>query len=433
VKIARPRVVVLGGGFGGLEAALSVKQRVREDAEITLISDQDHFLFKPNTIYIPFGLDPAKLKLHLARPTKRRNIKLVRSVAREIDPISGLVYLDDGNSSNHDHKMAYDYLVVATGTSARPEEIPGLDEFGLTAWTSGQMLELRTALHKLVLEAKEGKQQRVLFLVPPNNWCSGPLYEMAMLLDTWLRRKQVRRQVDITWSTCEIAYLEVFGARLHNLVAEEFSLRNIGGHRSYVVDHVEKGEVAYQNGERLPFDLLLAFPPQGASTHFGSLPADERGFITTHVQTGQVAGYPDVYAVGDAAAPEGTPYFPVKQAYMASLQAGTAADHLSAQVRGASPSLTFDPVTRNVQGPLGGMAGFARTETGKASFVQVPQELTGRWDAPTEVCADAGNPYRVGTPPLWRLGKGAPFAASGVYLPWRFKVGNPFHAGVPWK
>jgi sulfide:quinone oxidoreductase len=47
---------------------------LRDKAEITLVSDQDHFLFKPNTIYIPFGLDPNELKLERKEPTARKNI-----------------------------------------------------------------------------------------------------------------------------------------------------------------------------------------------------------------------------------------------------------------------------------------------------------------------------------------------------------------------
>jgi sulfide:quinone oxidoreductase len=54
----KPRVVVLGGGFGGLEAAFLLRMRLGDRAGITVISDQPTFLFKPNTIYIPFGLDP---------------------------------------------------------------------------------------------------------------------------------------------------------------------------------------------------------------------------------------------------------------------------------------------------------------------------------------------------------------------------------------
>ena len=65
----------------------------------------------------------------------------------------------------------------------------------------------------------------------------------------------------------------------------------------------------------------------------------------------------------------------------------------------------------------------------KATFAQVPLRLTGNPERPTEVRPDAGGAYKVGSSPIWRLGKGM----LGVYLPWRFRAGNPFHAGLPWQ
>src|SRR5439155_16589516 len=70
----RPRVVVLGGGFAGLESAFYLRARLGERAAITLVSDQDDFLFKPNTIYVPFGADPSSLLIPLARPAAKRDI-----------------------------------------------------------------------------------------------------------------------------------------------------------------------------------------------------------------------------------------------------------------------------------------------------------------------------------------------------------------------
>ena len=89
---AKPRVVVLGGGFGGLETALSMRMRVPERADITIISDKDYFLYKPNTIYIPFGMAPEKLRFRLTRPAKRKNINLINARVDEVDPVSRQVY-----------------------------------------------------------------------------------------------------------------------------------------------------------------------------------------------------------------------------------------------------------------------------------------------------------------------------------------------------
>src|SRR6476646_9337832 len=86
-KKAKPRIIILGGGFGGLEAALSMRSGMPDEADITLVSDKEYFNYKPNTIYVPFGLSPGKLVLQLSAPTRHRNISLIKATAREIDPV----------------------------------------------------------------------------------------------------------------------------------------------------------------------------------------------------------------------------------------------------------------------------------------------------------------------------------------------------------
>jgi sulfide:quinone oxidoreductase len=67
-------------------------------------------------------------------------------------------------------------------------------------------------------------------------------------------------------------------------------------------------------------------------------------------------------------------------------------------------------------------------ELDKATFAQAPLRLTGDPARPVEIRPDADGDYRVGVSPLWRLGK----KALGLYLPLRFRNGQPFHAGAPW-
>src|SRR5712691_7091197 len=49
------RVLVIGGNFGGLTAALELKHELREDVEVTVVSAADRFLFNPSLIWLPFG------------------------------------------------------------------------------------------------------------------------------------------------------------------------------------------------------------------------------------------------------------------------------------------------------------------------------------------------------------------------------------------
>lgn len=402
---ARPNIVVLGAGFAGLEAAFYLRMKLADRANITLVSDKEHFLFKPNTIYIPFGLDPEKLLIRLDKPTRQKQINFIQDTVYEIDPVKKLV--DTETPAIH-----YDHLIVATGAGMRAGEVPGLSRHAQTIWTPQDMLRLRYALHELAEDAGHGRRRKVLFLVPPNNKCSGPLYEMVFMLDTWLRREGYREMVNITWTTVESSYIQAFGPRLDQVVREEFEQRDITGYTEHAVTRVEKGTVEYGNGQRLPFDLLIAFPPYAAAVPFPGLPSDERGFIQTNAATRQVVGHPDIYAVGDAGD------FPVKQAFLAFLQADAAAEHLAASILGTEPAFQFDPVSMCVM-----------EQFDKATFAQVPLQVTGDPDRPVEVRPGAEDLYKVGTSPPWRLGK----KLLGVYLPWRFNAGNPFHAGLPWK
>ncbi len=402
---AVPHIVVAGGGFGGLEAAFYLRMRLHDRARITLVSDKDYFLFKPNTIYIPFGLEPDKLKIKLARPARKKGIQLHQAMIEEVDPIARTIRGGDVN-------LTYDYLVLATGAGMRPQEIPGLAEHAQTIWTPLDMLRLRASYYQLVEEARAGHKKKVLFLVPPANKCSGPLYEMVFMLDTWLRRQGVRKHVDISWSTYESGYIQAFGPRLNEVVTGEFDHRTVHGYTEHTVARVEPREVVYTNGVRLPYDLLVSFPPYVASTPFPSLPSDDRGFVSTVLETRQVQGYPDIYAAGDMGD------FPVKQAFLAFLQADAAADHLAATILGEQPQISFEPTSMCVM-----------EEFDKATFAQVPLRLTGRPEKPVEVRPDADGAYRVGASPVWRVGK----KLLGVYLPYRFGNGNPFHAGLPWR
>ncbi len=164
---AKPRVVVIGGGFAGLESAFYLRHRLHDRVDITLISGSNYFVFKPNSIYVPFGEDPEKLRLDLTEPTRRKHIDFIRARAERIDPVHGLVHLPH-------MEVAFDYLIVATGAAMRAAEIPGLAEHAVTIWTSDDMMALRKRYAGLVEASRAGRRSKLLFLLPPGNQCPGP-------------------------------------------------------------------------------------------------------------------------------------------------------------------------------------------------------------------------------------------------------------------
>ena len=401
-----PRILVLGGGFGGLETAFYLRMRLGNQADITLVSDKDHFLFKPNTIYIPFGQDVERLKIPLEPPLKRRNIRFMQTQAHQVDSIHRTVGTGEG-------AVPFDYLVVATGAGMRPEEIPGLKAHGHNIWTPEDMLALRQAFETLAAEASASNNRRVLFLVPPNNKHAGPLYEMAFLFDSWLQKHDRHDGIDLILTTYEDSYLQSFGNRFDSIISEEFDRRHITAYKQYEVERVEPNEVVYKNGQSVTYDLLVSFPPYVASTPFLGLPSDPRGFVTTYQESRRVIECPCIYAVGDIS------NFPVKQAYLAVLQADAAAEHIAADILNTKPTINYShPVSM-----------YVLDEFDTATFAQIPLEVKNFYQQSAEVPAGDTETYRVGSSPVWHYGK----KLLGMYLPQRFRAGKPLHSGVAWQ
>jgi NADH dehydrogenase FAD-containing subunit len=402
IMTRKPRVVVLGGGFGGLEAAFSIRSRLGDRVEVELISDRDTFLFKPNLIYVPFGLKPDRLLTPINAVCKNRGVIYINAAVTEIDLLHHTVRADG-------QWIGYDYLIVATGPGTRRNEIPGFDENARTVWNPDKASQLHEGFQQLLETARAKQRNRVLFLVPPNNRYSPPIYELALMLDTWLRQKKARNQTKIALATFEQNYIQDFGPRLDFHMTEEFARRDIDGHKKLAVEHVHGATAAFASGTQLRFDLLVSMPPHSGTSSFPGLPCDERGFIRTDLATRKVLGCENVFAVGDVAD------FPVKQAYLAKLQADAAAEQVAASVSGTQPESVFEPISLSVM-----------EHFDKATFAQVPLRMTGRPESPIETTLDDAD-YRVGDSRLWRLGK----KLLGGFVPWRFGAGAPLHAGLP--
>jgi NADH dehydrogenase len=106
-----PRVVILGGGFGGLAAARALKHA---PVRVTLLDRNNHQVFQPLLYQVATsGLEMSDVGFPLRTALRRHpNVDVLMAEAESIDPSSRTVGLTDGNT------LAYDYLIVATGAQA---------------------------------------------------------------------------------------------------------------------------------------------------------------------------------------------------------------------------------------------------------------------------------------------------------------------------
>ena len=118
------RVLVIGGNFGGLTAALEVKAELGEDVEVTVVSAAERFLFNPSLIWLPFGKRSARdITFPLEPVFDDHRIGFVHAEATAIDPASRTVTTAVG-------RYGYDYLVIATGYRDNFDVLPGLGPDG---------------------------------------------------------------------------------------------------------------------------------------------------------------------------------------------------------------------------------------------------------------------------------------------------------------
>lgn len=334
----RKKVLVLGGNFGGLTAALAVKHELHGDVDVTVVSASDRFVFNPSLIWLPFGKRrPQDITFPLAPTFAEHDVDFVHAEAASIDPVARLVQTTTG-------VYGYDYLVIATGYRNKMDVIPGLCEAN-GAYT---ITTLDDAIH-----AGEGWRR---FLVDPGPvvigatqgaGCFGAAYEFLFNMSYQLRRAGLKKQVSLTYVTAE-PFLGHFGIGGlpggEKLLGMFLKKEGITAITSTVMTEVTPGKLVLAEGDPLDFAYAMIIPPFEGQQVVRATPglADDKGYVPVH-DTYQSTAYPDVYAVGIAAAvtvpwttavPVGVP----KTGFPTETQAHVAASNIAAQVRGDQPT-----------------------------------------------------------------------------------------------
>lgn len=284
----RGRVVILGGGFGGLAAA----RALGEELAVTLVDRQPHFEFLPSIHEIVSGRQSvASVQLPRQRIVHELGHQTRIVEAQAIDLARRQVELSDG-------PLPYDALILAPGAETRLEGTPGVAEHAAPIRGAEEAARIRDRLEQL---AKTGAPARVVIV-------GGGLTAVEVLGEI-LRRYKKRSHLDLALVEPSPRLLPGWPKVLHRRVkklAEREGVQVILGAR---VAAVEADRVHLDNGRCLASALTIwaagTRPPQVllrsglASGKAGPI----RGLVVnTHLQ---LPAYPEVFVVGDAAAPPG--------------------------------------------------------------------------------------------------------------------------------
>jgi sulfide:quinone oxidoreductase len=330
------KVVVLGANFGGLTAALALKKDLKNDVEVTVISDRDYFLFNPSLIWLPFGKrDEGNVTFKVAPTFERSGVHFINTAAQEIKPEQHMVKLANGES------ISYDYLVIATGTRNKPEHVPGLFENTSTITTLGDAegagREWKKFLDNpgdIVIAATQGAS------------CFGAAYEFLFNTSYQLKRAGIKKQVKLSYITSE-PFLGHFGIGGLNhgeqLLGMFLKKEKISAYTNVAIDHVDQGRMVTTEGVNHDFKWSMTIPPFVGQDFLRKTEGLVNAGAFVDVRpTYQSLKWDDIYAVGLAAAvtapwstptPVGVPKtgFPTEQ------MAHVAAKNIAAQIRGELP------------------------------------------------------------------------------------------------
>ena len=147
----RTRVVILGGGFGGVYTALHLERTLGPSVAITLVSRENFFLFTPMLHEVAASdIDITHLVSPLRALLPRSTVFVGEVVG--VDCPARTVTVMHG-SSGHSHQVAYDHLVIALGSVTNFYGLPGLDQHALTMKTLGDAIHLRNEVIAAMEEA----------------------------------------------------------------------------------------------------------------------------------------------------------------------------------------------------------------------------------------------------------------------------------------
>jgi NADH:ubiquinone reductase (H+-translocating) len=303
------RVVIAGGGFGGLYAARRLERLLpHHSAQVTLVADVNFLLYTPLLPGAASGtLEPRHVVVPLREELDSTDIRLGRvtgadTSARRLDYVT-----PDGREVS----LEYDQLVVALGSVSRVLPVPGLAQHGMGFKTIAEAIALRNrALGNLeIAEALDTPEERAPWLtfVFVGAGYAG-LEGIAELQDyvADVIERYPRCRLDGTrWILVEAG--ERIMPEIHHGLAE-FAARELRGRgidirTSTTLDAVTETTATLSTGEVIPCRTLVwtaGVHPSPIIAKLG-LPLDERGRIRTDEYL-RVPGHDRVWAIGDAAA-----------------------------------------------------------------------------------------------------------------------------------
>lgn len=310
------RIVVLGGGIGGVTAARQLDRlfRNRPDVEITLVSRDNFFQLSPLLFEACSGVLELRHCAQPIRPTLDR-ARFVEATVESVDVARRMVR---AKAPEREYEIPYDHLVVALGAATNTALIPG-SHHARTFKTAADALLLRNHLierfERADVETDARRRRQLLTVVVIGGGLVGVelLGELTAFADDVLRYYPHIRRSEVQFHLFEVGdrLLRESTPALGDYAARILTERGAALNTSTPVQAIESGLVRVRDAVVEADTIILAagIIPSAVAAKMG-VERDKRGRIVTDANA-QSVSHPGVWAIGDCAAipgPDGKPY-----------------------------------------------------------------------------------------------------------------------------
>jgi NADH dehydrogenase len=329
------KVLIIGGGFGGLFTALDLAG----DAEVTLVSDSDHFTFRPLLYEYLSGEVEA---WHIAPDYKElidNKVNFVRGAVEEIDFENRAVKVSTRNES-----FGYDALVLAVGGVTNFWNVAGADECALPFREIADADRLRNEMIKALDAASptlapQDVREKLTFAVVGGGASGVELAtKMADLLTDAFRRRGLSGEPRVLIFEMSDRLVPGMGEDVRAYVEKSLLETHIDVHlQTRVLEVKPHSIISEHNGKQTEIETAACVWTAGVKVNplieKLDLPKDKNGLILVN-QTLQVKDYENVFALGDIAKVEEVAPILAGTAQLANQESGLAADNIRAFLNG---------------------------------------------------------------------------------------------------
>lgn len=296
------KIVIVGGGFGGVRAALDLAGKKIPGAHITLISDKPHFEYTPALYRVVTGRSPLEVCIPLHEIFAGRDVEVVQDQITAIDVSAKTLAGQSGA------RYGYDYLVLALGSETSYFNIPGIKENSFGFKSIAEALRLKRHLHEVFVGYKEKKDGAMKFVIIGAGASGVELAgELAIYLKQLTRRHKLKKPpVSIDLIEAAPRALASMPEDVSGWVADRLKKLGVNLMLGKTVTEEEASEVHLKDVVLKTKTVIwtVGVRPNHLYSEISDLSFDKKGKVEVNEYLEAVHA-PDVYVIGDAA---GTPY-----------------------------------------------------------------------------------------------------------------------------